>query len=188
MFLSLGWEIRGCKEQAWGPEELSAMEMAPSLALTLRGAGAGLWAREGRCSTRVPWGKPGWDREQWDGHLLLLPAAQRSLQTRTETPRGVPGIQFTFPGVWQGDESQKSFFFPLLEHNFPQQSPLLFYPPPSRASFSQRLRADTRCLRGAGLRDVSPGMPGLVGEGAQGSIRSPALVHHQLRREQGPSP
>lgn len=147
------------------------METAPSLVLRPRGAGAGQDARlqawEGRCCASIPQGEPGWDTEQQDA-LLLLPATQHSLQARTETLKGILGIQFTFPGAWRGDESPESLLFPLLEHNFPQQTPLLFRPAPSRAKFSWGLKVDTHCLCGAGLRDVSPGCRETGHRGASG--------------------
>lgn len=43
---------------------------------------------------------------------------------------------------------KKTLFFPLLQHNFPQQSPLLYCPACSRADFSQGLRRHSLLLQG----------------------------------------
>lgn len=78
----------------------------------------------------------------------------------------------------------KSFFFPLLQHSFPQQSPLLYCPTPSRADFSWGLRGDIHCFCRAGFRDVSPVVPREGREWAQG----PTLVHRLLHKEHSSSP
>lgn len=149
------------------------MEMAASLALMPWEAGAeqdaGLRAWEGRCHVSIPQGEPQWDTAAGQPSLVLLPAVQRSPHTHMEILEGVLGIQFTFPGVWHGDEPPKASFSHCQSTVFPSRDHCLCVP--SKAKFSWGLRADTCCFRRAGFRDVSPG-----------------LVHRPLHREQSPSP